>query len=242
MSSSMENQNVNNDNNKIIKSKRKYDDYLNVKYERNVKNKVDADSDDDGEKKSKNMIYDDDNHVYFRADVSTETINKLSKILNRYLKEYKSLKSSCGTCDVTPKPIYLHITSWGGDLYAGLWAHDMISSFPIPIHTVIEGYAVSCGSIMSVAGKKRYITPNSHMLIHQLSSGSWGTFNELDDEHKNLEQNMEQLYTIYTNASNKKLTKKNLKEILKHDIFWDFNTCLKHGLVDELWNINNIEN
>ena len=58
MSSSMENQNVNNDNNKIIKSKRKYDDYLNVKYERNVKNKVDTDSDDDGEKKSKNMIYD----------------------------------------------------------------------------------------------------------------------------------------------------------------------------------------
>lgn len=228
-----------NKTNESVTKKRKYNECLNLKYKRNLKNKVDNESDDD-EKKSKNIVYDDDNHVYFRADVSTETINKLSKILNRYLKEYRTLKSSCGTCDVTPKPIYLHITSWGGDLYAGLWAYDMISNFPIPIHTVIEGYAVSCGSIMSVAGKKRYITPNSHMLIHQLSSGSWGTYNELDDEHKNLEQNMEQLYTIYTNASNKKLTKKNLKEILKHDIFWDFNTCLKNGLVDELWDINNI--
>jgi ATP-dependent protease ClpP protease subunit len=222
--------------------RRREDIYVrHVKNKANVSNDDDDDNEDACEKKSENIIYEDEDHVYFRSDVSIKSIDKLSKILNKKLKDYKKLKVTCNTCDISPKPIYLHITSYGGDLYAGFLAHDIINNFPIPIYTVIEGYAVSCGSIMSVAGKKRYITPNSHMLIHQLSSATWGTFDEMHDEHKNLETNMEQLYKIYGDASNKKLNKKKLQEILKHDIYWNFDMCNKYGLVDELW-INKIEN
>jgi len=222
------------------KNKRKYV----CMYSKSKKNKNKKNEDSDEEEEYENDeeyekkiydVYEKGNHVYFRSEVSTKSVDKLSRILDKKLKDYQTLKTSCHACEIKCKPIYLHITSWGGELSAGFWAHDMISDFPIPIYTVIEGYAVSCGSLMSIAGKKRFITKNSHMLIHQLSSASWGTFSEMNDEHQNLEMNMEQIYKMYIDASGNKLSKKKLKDILKHDIYWQFDTCQKYGLVDELW-------
>jgi len=86
---------------------------------------------------------------------------------------------------------------------------------------------------MSVVGKKRYMRPNAYMLVHQLSAGSWGKMCELEDSFTNNKRLMEQIKTIYKDYS--KIPRKELNEILKHDLWWDVDTCLKYGLVDELW-------
>ena len=48
------------------------------------------------------------------------------------------------------------------------------------------------------------------MLIHQLSSGSWGKMNELEEEMENLKELMNSIKTIYkenTNIPEAKLAK-----------------------------------
>ena len=70
------------------------------------------------------------------------------------------------------------------------------------------------------------------MLIHQLSSGSWGKMDELEDEMENLKELMRRIKLIYKNKT--KIDKKNLDEILKHDLWWDSKKCLKMGLVDKI--------
>ena len=52
------------------------------------------------------------------------------------------------------------------------------------------------------------------MLIHQLSSQTWGKMDELEDEMKNLQQLMNKIKDIYK----AELKGSELDEILKHDV------------------------
>jgi ATP-dependent Clp protease protease subunit len=85
---------------------------------------------------------------------------------------------------------------------------------------------------MSVVAEKRYIHRNSFMLIHQLSSGMWGKFEELKDSIENCEILMQTIRDIY--GKHTQIPKKKLDEILKRDLWFDADTCLKYGLVDEI--------
>jgi ATP-dependent protease ClpP protease subunit len=132
-------------------------------------------------------------------------------------------------------PLYLHITTHGGDLFASLLLADKIQHSAIPIYTVIEGYAMSGGTIMSVVGKKRYMTPHSYALIHQLNQTMFGryTYNELKDDHENVTLLMDDLKKLYTKHT--KLTEKKLTEIFKHDNYRGYDYCLQHGIVDGIY-------
>ena len=70
------------------------------------------------------------------------------------------------------------------------------------------------------------------MLIHQLSTGLWGKYEELVDDFKNASMFMERIQEIYKQRT--KIPTKTLKEILKRDLWFDSETCLKYGLVDEI--------
>ena len=85
---------------------------------------------------------------------------------------------------------------------------------------------------------QRYMTENSHLLIHQLRTGIIGTYEELVDESANCNHFMSRLINLYKDNSNGKLSKTKIKEILKRDIFWDTKTAIANGLVDEVWEGN----
>ena len=183
-----------------------------------------------------NDVYMVDNHLYFRTEVSRDSIDKLNKELIAYSRNYDILKEMHKGYNVQPKPIYLHITSDGGDLFAGFYAVDIIKSYPIPIYTVVEGSAVSAASLMACVGIKRFMTRNSYILIHQLSSGVVGNYHEIKDNFENDSTLMENINRIYIEQSHKKLNKKILKDILDHDKYWNYETCINYGLIDGVYN------
>jgi len=102
----------------------------------------------------------------------------------------------------------------------------------VPVHTVIEGVAASAATLISVHGAKRYIARNSYMLIHQLRGVAWGKYEEMKDSMENAETFMKRIKLIYNKYTN--VPDAELKQILKRDIWWDSNTCLGYGLVDEV--------
>ncbi len=174
-----------------------------------------------------------DNNIYFRSSVSNQSVDKLVDLINAKNEEFKLFKHEALIKNVEPKPLYLHITSFGGSLFAGFRAVDAIMRSEIPIYTVVDGHAASAATLMSVCGKRRYMTPHSYMLIHQLSAGAVGKFWDIKDEYKNCNQFMEDIYKIYLN--NTKMTKPELEETLSHDSWWSVETCREKGLVDELF-------
>jgi len=180
-------------------------------------------------------VYREGNHIYFKTDVNTESIDKLYKIIRLYQKEVEYIKITNQTiANINIKDLYIHITSYGGSLHEAYLAYDVIKRSKITINTIIEGYAASAGTIMSIAGKRRYMTPTSIMLIHQLSTGMEGKFQEIKDNFENSEQDMKKIISLYLKECGGKMKKKFIEEQLKHDKWWDANTALKNGLIDEI--------
>ena len=64
---------------------------------------------------------------------------------------------------------------------------DLIKNLNNPVHTYVDGFAASAATLLSLSGEKRFMTKNSLMLIHQLSSGFMGKFTEIKDENDNLD-------------------------------------------------------
>ena len=175
-------------------------------------------------------FYTMDNNIYFQEEISLETISSL----NRQIRELSTeLLAFATKYDMTePPPIKLHITSYGGSVVAAFSAIDCIESCKVPVHTIIDGYAASAATLISVCGTKRYIRKHASMLIHQVRSGMWGKMSEIEDDYLNLQKTHEQIKKIYVEKTN--LKRKELAKILKHDLDWDAETCLANGLVDEI--------
>ena len=177
-----------------------------------------------------------DNHIYFYASVNTESILELNKhiqTLNQTLSKTKlEIDHRYGTnIDLN---IYLHINSLGGYVFDALAAVDTIKNSKIPITSIIEGCAASAATLISIVANKRKMTKNSSILIHQLSGGTWGTFEQMKDDNENniyLDKLMKEIYISHTNG---KLKEKKLKKVLKRDIWWDPKKCKKLGLIDEI--------
>jgi len=173
----------------------------------------------------------DKNHIFFYDDVSTESCLSLNREIQAVVRELRSysLDYSCES----PK-IYIHINSYGGELLACFSTLDYIKNCPVPVVSIIEGCAASAATLISVVASERYMTSSSWMLIHQLSGGYWGKYEEMEEDLDNSRKFMEKIYEIYEEHT--KLTRSELKKILKRDEWWDYKTCLKYGLVDGIYN------
>ena len=198
-----------------------------------IKNE-ESDEDDEGAGggggESEQKITRDRNHIYFHSEVDRGAIFDLIGHIRK--AEMENIIMAHQYC-TDPIPIYLHISSYGGSVFDALTAIDVIQACKVPVHTIIEGATASAGTLMSVVGNKRFMRPNAYMLIHQLSSGFWGKMCEIEDDFENNKEIMEKIKTIYRKHAT--IPKKELAEVLKHDLWWDVSKCMKNGLIDELW-------
>ena len=199
------------------------------------KNKDNQEEDEDDQWSE--LVTCEDNHIYFYDNINTKNVLTLIKYIKNLNLKLLSLKIELElkydtTVDLC---IYLHINSCGGYITDALTAADHIVNSKIPIISIIDGYAASAATFLSIVCNNRQITKSSCMLIHQLSSEISGTFEQLNDDHINnllLQNKIRQLYIKYSNG---KLTNKKLDTILKRDIMWDAEKCLEMGLVDEIF-------
>jgi len=183
-------------------------------------------------KSMNSSIYSNNNHIYFNNDITVESAFDLNKELRTIEIKIKTISV---TLNIKPEPIYLHLTTDGGLIYSALSIIDCINSLSLPVYTVIDGFVASAGTLISLAGEKRFMCKNAYMLIHELRSGMWGKMTEIDEEYSNLKKLMNHITKIYSKKTN--LKKKELTEILKKDVIWNVKECINYGLVDEEYNI-----
>lgn len=83
------------------------------------------------------------------------------------------------------KPITLYIQTPGGSVLHGLGLYDTLRTISAQDHhitTVVRGYAASMGAILLQAGDTRLVGAESHIMLHEISSGAIGKLHELEDE------------------------------------------------------------
>ena len=170
-----------------------------------------------------------ENRIYFYADVDRQNILRLNKTIDTLNNDLLHKSIIMGS---TPPDIHLYINSFGGHIFDAFSALDTVLASRIPVNTIIDGCAASAATLISICGHKRFIKPHAYVLIHQLSSAMWGKYSEFKDEVQNLDNFMQMLKKIY--KTHTKLPMKQLEEILKHDLWFDAETALSYGLVDEI--------
>lgn len=238
--------------NNSISNKRKYNFSYKDKIVKNIKNtkilknenNIDEEEDDEPDspfkipgliqKEHDKHIYLKDNHLYFLTEVIKESVDEIKKLMRQYWNKYDKITKTNSCIEFKCKPLYIHISSPGGCLYSGFHLYDFIMEYKKKIHvyTVIEGLVASAATFISVAGTKRFITPNAYVLIHQLSTFFGGNFQQIEDEFANSKKCMEKIIEIY--KIHTKINKKKIPSILKHDLNWNSDEALQYGIVDEI--------
>ena len=195
-----------------------------------------ADDDEDPFQKLKSLMSPqpeaekEKNHIYFFRDVDSDSCLDLIRKINDVSKEL--LKYSIDF-DCPPPSIFLHINSLGGDLLSAFGVVDCIKNCRVPLVSIVNGQAASAATIISMACHRRFITEHSFMLIHQLSTSCHGRYEEIKEDMQNDTTFMETLYKLYKEHT--KMSLPQIKEALKHDLWWDSSKCIEKGLVDGIW-------
>ncbi len=125
-----------------------------------------------------------DNSIFFYCDIHTQSCAELNRLLREVDSKLQQAKMIMNEEDFIPT-IHLRINSYGGDLFAGISTVDTIRDLKSRVYTYVEGAAASAATIISIAGKKRFIGKNAFMLIHQLSSVCAGTYEQMNDGQEN---------------------------------------------------------
>ena len=170
-----------------------------------------------------------DNKIYFYSGVNRNACVELNKKIGEL--ESKSLTLS-KTLGILPPSVKVFVNSGGGSIVSGIASMDTILRCQVPVETYVDGFSASAATFLSVVGERRFMSRNSYMLIHQLSSNFWGTYANFEDEKKNLDLMMKTIKDVYKKYT--KIPMKKLDEILKHDLMWNAQTCLDYGMIDEI--------
>lgn len=170
------------------------------------------------------------NEVYFYGDVNQQNVLTLNTELRRLENEILSSCSEYTYCD--PPGITIYINTEGGDIFAGLSAMDHIWNMRLHVTTVADGHCASAGTFILLGGHNRAIRAHSFVLIHQISSEFWGTFQDCKDETKAMAKFMKTLKDMYSSYTN--LPEKKIKSLMTRNIYMDANECVKYGVVNEI--------
>ena len=130
------------------------------------------------------------------------------------------------------KDISLYINSPGGVVTAGLAIYDTMRFIKPDVSTICVGQACSMGSFLLAAGAKgkRYILPNSRVMIHQPSGGTQGQASDIAIQAKEILYLRERLNAAL--AENTGQTIEKIALDVERDYFMSAEDSKAYGVVD----------
>jgi ATP-dependent Clp protease protease subunit len=135
-----------------------------------------------------------------------------------------------------PKYLQLIINSGGGDLQAAFALIDIMKGSAIPVHTVGLGCVASAAVLIFISGVKgkRVLTPNTSILSHQYSWGTYGKEHELFATVREYELTTQRMIKHYKKCTG--LTDKKIREHLlpPQDVWLSATEAKKLGLCDNI--------
>ena len=131
-------------------------------------------------------------------------------------------------------PIKILIFSYGGCPDNALSFIDVIKLSKTPVITINMGVAASAGSLIFLAGHKRYVMPRSQVLIHQGSAGVQGSTTAVMDVVDNIKKT-EAIIKDYI-LENTKIDSKLYNKKCKNEWYLNAKECLELGVTNFIIN------
>lgn len=136
--------------------------------------------------------------------------------------------------------IKLYINSPGGSVTSGLAIYDTMELIKPHVSTICVGMAASMGAFLLACGEKgkRFVLPNSRVMIHQPSGGFQGTASDIEITAKEIIKIREKLNIILAEKTGQKVDKINSDS--DRDFWMDATEAKSYGIVDKVVEKSNL--
>ncbi len=130
--------------------------------------------------------------------------------------------------------ICLYINSPGGSITSGMAIYDTMNYIKSDVATICIGMAASMGAFLLSSGTKgkRYILPNSEVMIHQPLGGASGQATEIKIAAQRILKLKDKLNNILSKNTNQDIKK--VENDTERDNFMDASEALEYGIVDKI--------
>ena len=132
------------------------------------------------------------------------------------------------------KDIYLYINSPGGSITAGMGIYDTMRFIKPDVSTLCVGQAASMGAFLLAAGAKgkRYVLPNSRVMIHQPLGGFQGQASDIEIHAKEILYLKARLNGLLAEHTGQTL--ETIERDTERDNFMSAETAVAYGLADKV--------
>ena len=132
------------------------------------------------------------------------------------------------------KDIQFYINSPGGSVTAGLAIYDTMQYVKCPISTVCVGMAASMGALLLAAGEKgkRYVLPNSQIMLHQPIGGVTGQATEIEITANQIVKIKDLLNRILAEHTGQDVQK--VQTDTDRDFYLNAEEAKEYGIVDKV--------
>lgn len=132
------------------------------------------------------------------------------------------------------KDIQLYINSPGGVVTSGLAIYDTMLYVKADVSTICIGVAASMGAVLLAAGAKgkRYILPNSEVLLHQVMGGAEGQAVDIDIAARQIIKVKDRLNQILAKHTGQDI--KRIEKETDRDFFMSAEEAKAYGVVDKI--------
>ena len=132
------------------------------------------------------------------------------------------------------KDIHFYINSPGGSVTDGFAIYDTMHYVKCDVATYCIGMAASMGAFLLAGGEKgkRFVLPNSEIMIHQPSGGAKGQATEIEIVAKQILRTKERLNRILSENTGQPIEK--VAEDTERDNWMSAEEALEYGLVDKI--------
>jgi len=132
--------------------------------------------------------------------------------------------------------IHFYINSPGGAITAGLAIYDTMQFIRCPVATYCIGQAASMGAVLLAGGAagKRYVLPNSRLLLHQpmISGVLHGPATDLEIEAQEILRLRTRLYEILSKHTGQSAQK--IEKDCDRNLWLDAQEAIQYGLADRI--------
>ena len=160
-------------------------------------------------------------------------VNKFNEESAKKFSEQIALAHNTGQ-----KIIPVVIDSYGGQVYSLMSMISAIKHSEVPIATIVEGKAMSCGAVLFSFGEEglRFMDPNATIMIHDVSSMDMGKVEELKAGAAEADRLNTKIYSMMArNCGKKDNYFMKIVDTKKHaDWFLDADEAKQHGMANQL--------
>jgi ATP-dependent Clp protease protease subunit len=130
--------------------------------------------------------------------------------------------------------IKLYINSPGGSVSSALAIYDTMQYIRPDVQTICVGIAASAAAVLLASGKKgkRFVLPNSEVMIHQVMGGAQGQASDINIHAQHILKTKDKLNSILAKHTGQKVAK--VEKDTDRDYFMSAEEAVAYGIVDKI--------